>query len=63
MIMSGIETANYDQALHIIKEQLDMMKRGEISDIELNQTKAMLINQLRETRDSAAAIANMDYSG
>ncbi|MBN6188658.1 insulinase family protein [Aneurinibacillus sp. BA2021] len=63
IIMSGIETANYDQALRIIKEQLDMMKRGEISDVELNQTKAMLINQLRETRDSAAAIANMDYSG
>ncbi|MED4728094.1 pitrilysin family protein [Aneurinibacillus migulanus] len=63
MIMSGIETANYEQALTIIKEQLDMMRRGEITDVELNQTKAMLTNQLRETRDSAAAIASMDYNG
>ncbi|GEN34290.1 EF-P 5-aminopentanol modification-associated protein YfmF [Aneurinibacillus danicus] len=63
MIMSGIETGNYDKALAIIKEQLEMMKRGEITDIELNQTKATLSNQLRETRDNAGAIANMDYNG
>jgi predicted Zn-dependent peptidase len=63
MIMSGIETANYDKALAIIKEQLEMMKQGKISDVELSQTKATLSNQLRETRDSAAAIASMDYNG
>ncbi|AMA73519.1 MULTISPECIES: EF-P 5-aminopentanol modification-associated protein YfmF [Aneurinibacillus] len=63
MIMSGIETANYDKALAIIKEQLEMMKQGEITDVELNQTKATLSNQLRETQDSASAIASMDYSG
>jgi predicted Zn-dependent peptidase len=63
MIMSGIETANYEKALAIIKEQLEMMKRGDITDIELNQTKAMLANQLRETQDSAGAIANVDYNG
>lgn len=63
MIMSGIETANYEQALGIIKEQLAMMVNGDISDLELNQTKAMLINQLRETQDSASAIASMDYNG
>lgn len=63
MIMSGIETANYEKALSIIKEQLVMMEQGEISDLELNQTKAMLINQMRETEDSASAIASVDYSG
>ncbi|BAU28833.1 putative Zn-dependent peptidase [Aneurinibacillus soli] len=63
MIMSGVETANYEQALRIIKEQLTMMENGDISDLELNQTKAMLINQLRETQDSAAAIVSMDYNG
>jgi predicted Zn-dependent peptidase len=63
MIMSGIETENYEKAVEIIKQQLEMMKRGEISDLELNQTKATLSNQLRESRDSAVAMINMDYNG
>ncbi|WP_027417901.1 EF-P 5-aminopentanol modification-associated protein YfmF [Aneurinibacillus terranovensis] len=63
MIMSGIETANYDKAVAIIKEQLEMMKKGEITDTELTQTKATLSNQLRETQDSAGAIIAMDYNG
>jgi predicted Zn-dependent peptidase len=63
MIMSGIESQNYDQAVAIIKEQLEMMRKGEISDVELNQTKATLSNQIRETQDSASAIIAMDFNG
>jgi len=51
MIQSGIEIGHYDKAVNIIKEQLEAMRQGEISDNELNQTKAMLSNQLREQQD------------
>lgn len=51
MIYSGVEFANYDKTVKIIKEQLEAMKAGSISEDELNQTKAMLINQLREAND------------
>ncbi|MER1990723.1 MAG: insulinase family protein, partial [Solibacillus isronensis] len=33
-------------------EQLKVMQNGEITDLELAQTKAMLINQLKEALDS-----------
>lgn len=52
-IQSGIEMQNYDRAVAIIEEQLEAMKRGELTELELSQTKAMLTNQLREMQDSA----------
>lgn len=61
-IQSGIEFSKYDQALSIILEQLDSIRRGEISELEWNQTKAMIANQLRELQDSALGIANFDFN-
>ena len=52
-VVSGIEPKNEEKALTLIKEQLAVMRKGEISDLELEQTKAMLINQLKEALDSA----------
>lgn len=52
-VVSGIEAKNEEKALSLIKEQLAVMQAGEISDLELEQTKAMLINQLKEALDSA----------
>lgn len=51
MIMSGIEFKNYEKTVQIIKEQLDSMVHGEISEEEISQTKAVLINQIRESND------------
>lgn len=51
-IQSGIEIANYDKALSIIEEQLDLMRAGEITDQELQKTQATLINSFRERLDS-----------
>src|SRR5690606_32474631 len=39
-IQSGIEMDNYDRAVEIIMKQLEAMKLGEISDLEISQTKA-----------------------
>ncbi|TSI11347.1 EF-P 5-aminopentanol modification-associated protein YfmF [Lysinibacillus sp. BW-2-10] len=52
-VVSGIEPAKEKKATDVIFEQLEAMKKGEITDLELSQTKAMLINQLKEALDLA----------
>ncbi|MCT6818479.1 MAG: insulinase family protein, partial [Lysinibacillus fusiformis] len=52
-VVSGIEAKNEEKALSLIKEQLATMQSGNITDLELEQTKAMLTNQLKESLDSA----------
>jgi len=52
-VVSGIEPSNEKKATDVIKEQLEAMKNGEITELELTQTKAMLVNQLKETLDLA----------
>nr|WP_258567764.1 pitrilysin family protein [Paenactinomyces guangxiensis] len=60
-IQSGIEIGNYDQAVDIIKQQLEAMRNGEISDKELEQTKATLSNQFREQQDRPFDLVNFHY--
>lgn len=50
-IQSGIEISNYEQAVNIIKEQLEDLRQGKIEEQELEQTKATLSNQLRSQMD------------
>ncbi|MER1984827.1 MAG: pitrilysin family protein [Solibacillus sp.] len=52
-VTSGIEPTNEEKAREVIEEQLEAMRGGDITDLELAQTKAMLINQLKEALDSA----------
>lgn len=61
MVMSGIEFNNYDKAVSIIKEQLENMQSGEITEQEINQTKAVLKNQLLETVDVAKGHVELLY--
>jgi predicted Zn-dependent peptidase len=61
-IQSGIEFANYDRAVVIIKEQLESMRQGRLSELELNQTKAMISNHLRELQDSAYEMIAYDFN-
>ncbi|WNQ13791.1 pitrilysin family protein [Paenibacillus aurantius] len=61
-IQSGIEIANYEKAVEIIKRQLDAMGKGEISELELNQTRAMIYNHLREIQDSAYEMISFDFN-
>lgn len=51
-ISSGIEFSNYQKALDIIMEQLDQMRKGEISDYEMDCTRKGLASQLKVARDS-----------
>jgi len=52
-VMSGIEAENEEKARRLIDEQLEAIRQGDISDLEIMQTKAMLKNQLKEALDSA----------
>lgn len=61
-IQSGIEIGNYEKAVQIIKDQLQAMKDGQISDTELQQTKAMITGHLRELQDSAFELIAFDFN-
>jgi len=61
MVMTGIEPKNYDQALSIIKEQFQAMNNGEFSENELEQTKAVIQNQMLETLDTARGMTEVLY--
>lgn len=61
MVMSGIEVGNYQQAVDIIKEQFDAMQKGDFSDEAIEQTKAVVKNQLLETIDTSYGTAEYLY--
>ncbi|MFC7441544.1 EF-P 5-aminopentanol modification-associated protein YfmF [Laceyella putida] len=61
MIQSGIEIANYQQAVDIIKEQLEAMRQGQIETQELEQTKATLANSYKEQQDRSYDLINFHY--
>ncbi|PLT31610.1 EF-P 5-aminopentanol modification-associated protein YfmF [Peribacillus deserti] len=63
MVMSGIENKNYDQAVTIIKEQMEAMKKGDFTEDEISQTKAVIRNQMLETIDIARGLVEILYHG
>ncbi|WML31791.1 pitrilysin family protein [Neobacillus sp. OS1-32] len=61
MVMSGIDIKNYDQAVGIIHEQMEAMKKGDFTDEELTQTKAVIRNQILETLDTSRGLLEILY--
>ncbi|QQK76324.1 insulinase family protein [Salicibibacter cibarius] len=59
--MAGIAPDQYEKAVRIMKEQLEAMQRGEITEEELTTTKQMLKNQILEQVDSARGAIEMNY--
>ncbi|MDR6224243.1 EF-P 5-aminopentanol modification-associated protein YfmF [Desmospora profundinema] len=62
-VQSGIEIDNYQRAVDIIQEQFDLMAQGKFNETEWSQTRAMLINQLRERQDRAYDLIDAHYHG
>ncbi|MDM5338132.1 pitrilysin family protein [Fictibacillus enclensis] len=60
-VMSGIETNNYEKTVKIINEQLEEIRNGNITDGELEQTKAMIRNQILETVDDSTGLVEVLY--
>ena len=46
-IKTGIETSNYEKALKVIKNQLEDMKNGKITDDEFNSAKQLIVSSLK----------------
>ncbi len=63
MIMSGIEPDKYEKTVEIIKKQLAEMVAGTISDEEIDQTKAVIINQMKESNDLPVQLMERYYHG
>jgi predicted Zn-dependent peptidase len=51
-ISAGIDPAKYEPAVRVIREQVDALQQGDISDEELDKTRASLINRVRSREDS-----------
>ena len=62
IIFAGINKENYTKALNLIKEQVENMKNGQISDVEFNSAKDSLLAELLEWNDSKIAMAKMKIS-
>ncbi|OTP06909.1 peptidase M16 inactive domain-containing protein [Enterococcus sp. 10A9_DIV0425] len=60
-VQTGIETKNRNQVLHLIHEQLESLRNGEITELELSQTKAMLRNHYLLSLDSPQAAIETAY--
>ncbi|MCY8015100.1 insulinase family protein, partial [Bacillus haynesii] len=61
MVMSGIEVGNYQKAVDIIKEQFQEMKKGSFTEEAIDQTKAVIKNQILETLDTPYGIVEFIY--
>jgi predicted Zn-dependent peptidase len=61
MVMSGIEFNNFELAVKIIREQMEAMKAGDFTEQEIEQTKAVIENQMLETMDTARGMVEVLY--
>lgn len=52
-VLAGIDASKEEKAVRLIDEQLEAVKNGQISQMEIDQTVSMLKNQLKEALDSA----------
>lgn len=52
-VTAGIDADLEEKAVNLIKEQLDALKQGDVTELELNQTVALLANSIRSAYDSA----------
>jgi predicted Zn-dependent peptidase len=63
LIGCGIEFANFDRTVKIIKEQLEDIKAGKISDYEFDSTVKSLVNSFKESSDSPSMIISLYLDG
>lgn len=63
LIGSGIELQNYDRALEIIMEQVEQLRKGEISNEEMENTRRGLISQYKLIADSPYSMLAFSVDG
>ncbi|MGK0552104.1 EF-P 5-aminopentanol modification-associated protein YfmF [Enterococcus faecalis] len=60
-VQTGIDGQNRNKVLHLIAEELEHVRAGQVSELELAQTKAMLQNQYLLSLDNSGAILEKQY--
>ena len=61
-ISSGIETQNYDKTTELVKEQIQSIIEGNISDEELDNSKISLISTMRSLTDSIGGLSDFKFA-
>ncbi|MDI6788511.1 MAG: pitrilysin family protein [Planctomycetota bacterium] len=59
-IQAGINPDRFEKTLHIIKKQVSNICAGEISDEELNNTLAGILNRLKSIEDNGSSFIDYD---
>ncbi|MDL4839003.1 EF-P 5-aminopentanol modification-associated protein YfmF [Aquibacillus rhizosphaerae] len=60
-VFSGIAPADFQKAKDIILEQMEAMKKGEFTEEQVDETKNMVVNQLKETMDHPQGLIEILY--
>lgn len=63
IIAAGIAIDKFEQALNIVRVQVDAIANGDIRDDELEQTQKAIVNSLLSGRDSPGRIIGSRYAG
>ena len=61
-IAAGIEVSNFEKTIELIKQEVNDMNNGVISENELNYAKKFVKNNLKSLRDSIWAISDYYYN-
>ncbi|SHF53042.1 EF-P 5-aminopentanol modification-associated protein YfmF [Ornithinibacillus halophilus] len=61
LVFSGIAPEDFEKAKEIMEQQMDAMKKSDVTDTELSETKALIENQLLETMDNPQGIVELLY--
>ncbi|WP_101773039.1 EF-P 5-aminopentanol modification-associated protein YfmF [Peptostreptococcus faecalis] len=62
MVNSGIEIDNYERALELIRKELQDLKYGVISDLEIENAKKSMINSFNVSYDSVSGESSFVYN-
>lgn len=62
-VQAGVEPANFEKAIAIIKEQLEELKKGNVTDEEFSFTVNGLVNGYKTTLDSPTSAADIHLNG
>ena len=62
MVCSGIEAQNYEKTVNLVKEQVQKLKDGDITETEIANAKIAFINSLNSLNDEIGRISDFYFS-
>ena len=62
MVCSGIEAQNYEKTVNLVKEQVQKLKDGDITESEISNAKIPFINSLNSLNDEIGRISDFYFS-